>query len=267
VTTPSSSFDWFKRLVPDSLHLNRLLRSWVLFQVHRRQHSVVGGVFKGMRYTRLGYTKRNFPYLPRVLGTFEMELEWAVNDLATRPVDKILNVGAEVGYYAVGLALRCPQARVDAFEVKDHAALNDMIRLNNVQDRVYTYGWCDLPAMNQHLQDAKRPAVFMDAEGAERELLDPAEVPALRSAFIIVELHHFMIANIRDLLWERFTPSHDIIEIHARARYEGDFPLDLGLLRRYVPVGYLHHLMFEDRPDFMRWHYMIPKKMPAPTTA
>ena len=52
--------------------------------------------------------------------------------------------------------------------------------------------------------------VLCDIEGAERELLDPAQAPALAGMDIIVESHECLIQGITQTLIDRFKPTHRI---------------------------------------------------------
>lgn len=237
------------------------LRAKELVMQSASDQRVISGAFKGMRYLRVGETQEAFTarsYMSRLLGTYELELREAINDLISRPVDVIFNIGAAEGYYAVGLALRCPQAKVIAFEVEDHTRLNRMIEINDVQDRVIPYGFCDMPALNEQLQMASHPAIVIDVEGAERDLLDPVAAPKLRSAIILVEVHEFIDPALYSLIKERFEATHTIQEIQARPRTLDDFPLPINVTDRWIPERYLLRLLHETRPQGMRWFYMIP---------
>jgi hypothetical protein len=54
--------------------------------------------------------------VPKLLGVYERELHDAVEAAVRAEPELIVNVGADDGYYAVGLARRCPSATVHAFE-------------------------------------------------------------------------------------------------------------------------------------------------------
>src|SRR5262249_28235334 len=91
-----------------------------------------------------------FPPLPSgsLLGTAELELHGAIEELVERSYRTVLNLGAADGYYAVGLARRLPSARVVAFEtvgeLRDIAARS--AAANRVADRVHVTGHCDAAA-------------------------------------------------------------------------------------------------------------------------
>ena len=57
-----------------------------------------------------------------------------------------------------------------------------------------------------------------DIEGAERELLDPEQYPALRRMDVIVELHDCLVPGLSQLIPERFAASHDITLVKQAGR-------------------------------------------------
>ena len=77
---------------------------------------VRGGPFDGMQFT----TDCRWPGFPTYLtGNYEAELHEALEEfIATRP-DVVVDVGCAEGYYAVGLALRLPEAHVYAYDIDE----------------------------------------------------------------------------------------------------------------------------------------------------
>jgi hypothetical protein len=245
----------YRRLVPRHLRPAAQVRALVLRNLP--QHTVASGMFMGVPYTQL--TRQHSTYMCRLLGTYELEVREAIDDLSVRPIDKVINVGAAEGYYVAGMARRLPNARIDAYEMQSHDLLTDTIAINQLQARVTLYGKCDRTMLNRSLESARTPLVIMDVEGAERDLLDPAACPRLQNAFILVELHEFLDAPIRDVIWDRFQTTHTIREFSARPRTMEDFPASLRDVTKLIPQSYLLALIREPRPDGMRWHYMIPR--------
>ena len=137
-------------------------------------------------------------YLPKLLGTYERELHWCVEEICAMAPGFILNVGAAEGYYTVGLALRNPHARVIGFEMDPHGrqALREMTELNYVADRIEVRGQCEPADLYSAIVKQPCPMVVCDAEGYEARLLDPPAVPTLKCAAILVELHEFLVPGI-----------------------------------------------------------------------
>src|SRR5438132_1427624 len=72
---------------------------------------VIIGPFAGMRILDQN------PFLPYLLGTYELELHSVLERLLERNWDRIIDIGAAEGYYAIGLSMRCPDAQCIAFEI------------------------------------------------------------------------------------------------------------------------------------------------------
>ena len=139
---------------------------------------------------------------------------------------------ARGGYYAVGLALTTPQAVVHAFETSDSRRdqARELARANGVGRRVLMHGTCDLHALNG--LEVSEPFVICDCEGCEVEVLDPAAVPSLRSATLIVELHDHLQPGTTEIVLGRFADSHDATLISSRPRNPAAYDELRGLHRR-----------------------------------
>lgn len=217
---------------------------------------VAGGPFTGMRYIRGSVGSA---YVPKLLGMYERELNDAVEQVCAKKVDLIVDIGAAEGYYAVGLARRNPQARVIAFEMeeKGRAALAEMTRLNEVQDRVEIRGKCEVADLRAVLAGADRALVVCDAEGYEEKLLDPDAVPALRRAYILAEMHDFISRGITEKISERFSKTHTVVRIWQEERSRLELPFrTLGTM--LLPRRYLDWAVSEWRPEQMSWLWMVP---------
>jgi len=186
--------------------------------------TVLGGPFRGLRYP--AQASWGSAFLPKLLGTYERELHKAIERVARRPYNLVVDIGAAEGYYAVGLALRMSQAPVIAFEI-DAAArgmLARVIERNAVQARVAVAECCD---GEQLLDLAQRGPGFLlsDCEGCEFELFQPAQVRALAEWDLLIETHDSIRQNITRQLAARFRGTHRVTLIKPRQRSPADFPL------------------------------------------
>lgn len=218
------------------------------------------GPFKGMRLNP------NEPArLPQLLGTYEVELHPAYDILKTRKFSKVLDVGAAIGYYAVGAALMFPEAEILCWESEEaeyHPQIESLARANGVRDRISVHGFCDLESMKAALSHLQSTLIIMDVEGYEAVLLDPVEVPSLRQATILVEYHDNVLPNCGAELEKRFGDSHEIRKFEPRHRTAEDFPLggvsDSEFLRE---AG---RLVIIERPTWRAgrhgWLLMEPRK-------
>lgn len=171
--------------------------------------TVQTGPFAGMRYET---DATEGALLPRLLGSYESELHPHIEALAAEGLDQIVDIGCAEGYYAVGFARMLPQLVVHAHDTDPRAqrACRALAELNGVSDRVKVGGaftHADFEAFA-----GTRSLVFMDIEGGEGQLLDPARAPALRGLKILVETHPGPTA-LCDEIAARFQDSHDIIRI------------------------------------------------------
>ena len=190
----------------------RLLSKWrsVLIQNTWLQHqgtTVLHGPLAGMDF--LGESAEGC-HVAKLLGCYEQPLQPFIEAAIQAQYPLILNIGCAEGYYAVGMARRMPDTRVLAFDLNLNAqkVCAELIAKNKVTDRV-TVGALFKPAdFAQHM--GQKVLVLCDIEGAERELLDPVNAPALLGMDVIVESHECLIPGITELLINRFKESHQI---------------------------------------------------------
>ena len=252
-----------RRILPERFrpigYLTHLVRK-------RTQDTVRRGPFAGMRYIDRSIGSA---HLPKLLGTYERELVEIIELVCAGFPELIIDLGAAEGYYAIGLALRNPRARVVAFENErpGREALQKMTFLNGVHHRVQIRGHCepiDLKAILESGKDElprvldQPPFVICDVEGDEDRLLDPAVVPGLRTTRILVETHEFIQPGITDELRRRFVPTHSIESIWQAPRSRADFPFS-SPATWLLPKSYLDWAVSEWRPVRMCWLWMKPR--------
>ena len=247
------------RILPRKRHreLARIAR-----EVRERHGPVVGtGPFAGMRYER-GQPPSG--YIHRLIGSYEAELHPVIEGLGPHPV--VANIGAGDGYYAVGLALRMPSARVHAFEAlaSGRRLCEGLAEINGVADRLTVHASCTASRLREVL--APGSLVFCDCEGCELTTLAPDQVPVLRECDIVVELHDFLDPGITPAITERFSSSHHI-EFVERAPRDGSlYEFELGLsdadretvANAFAAEENLTVQFVEARPTRQRWAVMRP---------
>jgi len=199
---------------------------------------VSGGPFAGLRYPDATATS----LVPKLLGAYERELHAVIEQVIREEPGLIVNVGAADGYYAVGLARRCPAATVHAFEAdpRARALLERVAAANGVEPQIE--GTAEIEALRR--LPAARALVLIDCEGCEATLLDPGQVPLLREATIIAELHDFAVPG--DTVTARFAATHEVTLIPTGAQ-----PPERG--------STLTLALSEYRPGPMRWAVMMPR--------
>ena len=226
------------------------LRRWRSFQAaHRRRRvaaltrefvawhglRVTGGPFAGLTYPDASATS----LVPKLLGVYERELHDAVEAAVRAGPELIVNVGAADGYYAVGLARRCPSATVHAFEADagQRALLERVAAANGVA--LHVKGAAGREELNALPQG--RMLVVMDCEGCEAALLQP---DGLRTATVIAELHDFVTPG--DPIVARFEATHEVALVPTAPQ-----PPPRG---DAVALA-----LSEYRPGPMRWAVMTPR--------
>jgi predicted RNA methylase len=207
---------------------------------------VAAGPFAGMRY--IDDLPLDQALVPRLLGAYEAELSYPVQQLLANGYDTVIDVGSSEGYYAVGFALRSPASRVHAFD-NDEAMRERCARmaaLNGVADRVEIHDWCspdDIEALARG-----RTLVISDCEGGELDLLQPDLAPVLQRCDILVELHDLFVTGVSSVIRSRFEQTHDVFVIesmHVDDRRYRALEAMRPPLRRVV--------LDDRRPEPMQW--------------
>ena len=226
------------------------------FLVHRKlggRWLGLGGPFAGMKHVRCGFGGCT---INRLLGLYESELHESVDRLRRWRPDRIVNIGAAEGYYAVGLTNLMPNAAVIAFEGDEFARflLRKAVAANDLAENVEIRGWCGISSLESALDGYSRPSLFVDCEGFEDELLDPIKVPALRHAAIIVELHDMFVPGVDETIRERFEKTHEIVEICSGFKRKCECAAAEVLTEREFSLIVEEHRGHE----IMKWYSMWP---------
>lgn len=190
----------------------RLLSKWrsVLIQntlLQQQGTLVMQGPLQGLDFL---HQSDEGCHIAKLLGCYEQPLQPFIEEAIGAGYTTILNIGCAEGYYAVGMARRMPNTRVLAHDLNPKAqeVCTALAHKNGVSDRVSIGG---LFTPEDFAAYAGQNVLLMcDIEGAERELLDPSIVPALKGMDIIVESHECLIAGITQLLIDRFKATHQI---------------------------------------------------------
>lgn len=216
---------------------------------------VASGPFQGMRYVWKAYGSA---HSAKLLGTYEKELHSCVEEAIAIPFERMVNVGAGEGYYAIGFALRTgDKLQVIAFEAEEGGSslIRQLARLNSISN-ISIYGRCGVRDLEVATTCSGKVLVICDVEGFEAELLDPVKVPQLARSWMLVELHDFLCSGISALIRERFEKTHSIKEIKNRRRTWLDFPRRRSAAALF-PQSVALRAMEEGRPA-QSWFWMQP---------
>jgi hypothetical protein len=224
--------------------------------------SVRAGCFRDMKYVDYACGSVCSQYIPKILGIYEKELESYIEKATALGFQQIVNVGGGEGYYAVGMAFRNPSASIVTFEMeaKGRDLIAQMAKLNSVEDRIEILGKCEPKDLNRVLSRFERNLIVMDVEAYEMVLLDPDRIPALKNAFILVELHDFIQPGIAEEIKSRFASTHLLERVWQTERSLQDFPFNT-LYTRLLPKKYLEGAVSERRPARMSWYWIEPEAL------
>jgi hypothetical protein len=249
-----------KRIHADLRHLGRWRRRPIagVTRAYVKAHglTVLAGPFAGMRYPRFAVGRAEL-LVAQLLGAYEQELHPAIRNVLAAEFDTIVDIGASDGFYAVGFALKSPKSRVIAYEMNPFPArvCRALMHENAVESRVALRGQC----RPENLDDLPSGSLFLlcDAEGGERELLDPQRAPRLREASAIVELHEFIAPGVGDEIERRFGKTHEVNVVASGPRYTADYPA----LMAVDGVSYMDRelAVSEFRHSRISWAVLTPR--------
>ena len=219
---------------------------------------VFGGIFAAMKLPNISAVVKR-PNI--IVGSYESDIHPVLLDAILWEPDKVVNIGSAEGYFAVGLAMLLnDKTPVYAFEQEERHWLDcaEMAAANNIRESIIQKGFCSVNSLNEI--NAKRAFVLIDCEGGEMELLNPKEVPSLKSAFILCELHDFIVPNITAMLIERFKETHHINLVYENSKRISDYRI-LNFLEsveeRELALAEFRHV--NNIPDQGRWMVLKPK--------
>ncbi len=213
--------------------------------------TVQSGPFQGLRYAFL--EAEGSVLAPKLLGTYECELHGWIEALVGTGYRRVVVVGCAEGYYAVGLARRLPAAQVFAFDLsaRARALCADLAEANGVADRLVLGGRCERADLDRLVEPGT--LVVCDCEGAEFDLLCPAEMPSLREGDFLVEVHRTSdVADPATTMEERFAATHAV----QRATYGTCPRTEAAALAALAPSDRAF-AVDENRSSGMAWVQML----------
>ena len=255
-----------KAAVPWLVHGVRWAR-WTRHQVQfpvaasavewRAAGRIIGGPFKGLRASGSGF---GGGFHSMLLGTYESSLVPVLQSVIERAPATIVDAGAGWGYYALGLAFKCPRSRVIAYEMERTRAdlLRKYAKLNGVAERVDVRGACTMDELEADLAGASEAFLLMDVEGAEDSLLRPDEAPALMGTEILVEVHDEYVPGVTGRVRERFAGTHEQTLFRSEPA-----PVSrelLGWMANYPILDRMvERMVDEGRETATDWLHLVPR--------
>lgn len=248
-----------KHTLPNAfrMRLKKYRGAGLLARIHLGRQAnpvVLSGPFIGLKYPAYGIGSE---YFPKLLGTYELELHPALQQLSKIPFQQVVIVGAGEGYYVGGMAKLFPTATLTCFEsdIDGRVAVGEMAEINQFSDRLNNRDFCKPTDLRDTIRPIELHLIVMDVEGGERDLLDLQTVPALIDSHILVEVHDCYEPDLSELLRERFRSTHHCLVVSSVPRTIEDtrnLPLPDKIKRKILP------LMDEGRPAQMCWFILTP---------
>jgi hypothetical protein len=223
-----------------------------LYKNELKDQGVLSGPFQGLVHPPTIDTVASSHY-PKLLGTYEKELHQPMERLMARTRhDAIVDVGSAEGYYTVGLARRCPEVPVFAFDMDRDSRdrLYGVAQANGVAERIAFDLECTPQRLEELAQKHPQGLLISDCEGYELDLLQPGTILALGRWDLIIETHDSLEVRVTRQLEQRFRQSgtHRVQVIAHRRRRLSEFPSS----PRY-PAHVRHAAMDEGRTWRNRW--------------
>ena len=192
--------------------------------IYLADKTVQNGFFKGLKYP--SFKSYGSSVYPKLIGSYESELYATLLKLKEKVYSEIIDVGCAEGFYAVGLALKFPEATVYAYDVDKHALeyCKLMALENKVTERIILGSLCSAETI-KNFRFTRRGLIICDCEGYERELFNCTNVGNLKLTDMIIELHTFVHTDVKDYLINLFTETHyySIVSSHDNSRKIHDF--------------------------------------------
>lgn len=215
------------------------------------------GLFYGMKYP--SFEAAGSTLYPKLLGSYERELHGIMERIVRADYATVVEIGCAEGYYATGLALRLPEARVMAFDRNPHARelCRQLAEANGVSSRVEVYGRCT-PETLLRLPLGRRALILFDCEGEEQQLFAPDCIAMLAAHDLLIEVHTFVSPDIPEFLRQRFAATHHVESVASTADADKPAHYPWTAHENFSPAEW-RALLAEGRPGSVEWLWLTAK--------
>ncbi len=176
---------------------------------------VMNGPFKGMIYPRKKAAGSSL--FPKLLGSYEAELHATIRQTENVDYSEIIIIGCGEGYYAVGMAIKHPNAKIYAYDTNPKAVsyAKEMFTHNGIpSSRYYLGGFCDEEILlSVPIRD--KALIICDCEGFEKNIFSEKSAKMWASHDLLVEVHDLFDIEISSYLTRVFNDSHKISSIKS----------------------------------------------------
>jgi len=223
-------------------------------QIIFKDLKVLNGPFKGMIYP--DFIAHGSSLYPKLLGSYESELYEDIEKLLQNNYAAILDIGCAEGYYAVGFAMRKPEATVFAYDLNKTALLacKEMAIINHVEKNMKFGEFCSAETLRD-FPFKEKGLVLSDCEGFEIDLFTKEAVANLSNCDILIELHDLYNEKISLEIEDVFKDTHIVRKVYSKSTFKK--------MREFELVAKLtdddiNSFMLE-RNGIMEWAIITPK--------
>ena len=244
--------EWFRyeKSKLDHLQATQILKEYF------KDLTVKLGYFKGLKYP--SFSSFGSSLFPKLSGSYESELFPFFKEMETKKYDTIMDIGCAEGFYAIGLALKYPNATVEAFDIEPEARrlCRMMAEVNNVNHQISISEACT-PAHIKNIDTNLSTFIICDCEGYERTLFNEDNIKSLINADVLIELHPMHVKDVKEYLLQLFDKTHHLRLVGS---YDDNRKL-FDLPEMYDQFSNLERsfLVTEGRSFSMDWLIAIPK--------
>ena len=219
------------------------------------------GPFAGLRYAEM--TSIASSLYPKLLGSYESELHPWITEICEAGYTEIIDVGCAEGYYAVGLALRVPKAKVYAYDTYEGARqlCAACAKLNRVAKRLKIRSLFTAEELGS-IPIRQRGLIVCDCDGGENDIFTEQTGGQFADWDLLIETHDCYDITISTRLAELFRETHElrsilsIDDIQKAKTY--DYPELAGL-----DLATRRAILAEYRPTLMEWQFFTSRSNPS----
>ena len=215
---------------------------------------VRGGPFKGLIYP--DFIAFGSAMYPKLLGCYESELNFIFERFLKKDYHSIVDIGCAEGYYAVGIAMRKPNANVYAYDIDEKAiaACKRMATLNKVEKNIKLGSFCTSETL-LNMEFGEKSLIISDCEGYEKELFNRKVAEHLKNCDLIIELHDLYSEIITPTIIDAFNQTHNLDFVYSKNTFVKMQELDL--IEDLTEDQILN--FFVERNGIMVWAVITPK--------
>ncbi|QDT97650.1 hypothetical protein [Gimesia aquarii] len=218
--------------------------------------TITRGTFNDVTYAEINPVCGNL--FPKLIGSYESELHTTINTISNYSYSEIINVGCAEGYYTVGFALKFPEARIYAYDIKQQSQEHclQLAQLNHCEQRIEISDFCS-PETLLSIPISSRGLIICDCEGYEAELFSDRVIAHLKKCDLLIELHDFIDLNISNKIKQQFADTHEITIIKSLDDLEKARTYPIAELKDY-DLNDRRELLRENRTCIMDWVFLTP---------